>query len=132
MNCAAWRARWATKSRLLRQTIPDDLLQFGMIPEFVGRVPVVVSIEPVDEEMMMRILVEPKNAIMRQYQRLFEIEDVALTFTEDALRAAARQALRRRIGARGPALDHRGSGCSTSCTSCPLATTSSAARSPAA
>jgi ATP-dependent Clp protease ATP-binding subunit ClpX len=89
------------KSRLLKQIIPDDLLQFGMIPEFVGRVPVVVSIEPIDEEMMMRILVEPRNAITRQYQKLFQIEDVTLEFTEDALRAAARQALRRRIGARG-------------------------------
>ena len=89
------------KSRLLGQIIPDDLLRFGMIPEFVGRVPVVVNVEPVDEEMMMRILVEPRNAITRQYQKLFEIEDVALEFTEDALRATARQALRRRIGARG-------------------------------
>ena len=89
------------KSRLLSQIIPDDLLQFGMIPEFVGRVPVTVSIDPVDEEMMMRILIEPRNAITRQYQRLFAIEEVELTFSEDALRAAARQALRRRIGARG-------------------------------
>jgi ATP-dependent Clp protease ATP-binding subunit ClpX len=89
------------KARLLGQVIPDDLLQYGMIPEFVGRVPVVANINPVDEEMMMRILVEPKNAIVRQYQRLFQIEDVDLTFTEGALRAAARQALRRRIGARG-------------------------------
>jgi ATP-dependent Clp protease ATP-binding subunit ClpX len=89
------------KSRLLRQVIPDDLLRFGMIPEFVGRVPVAVNIEPVDEEMMIRILIEPKNAIVRQYQKLFEIEHVELTFTESALRAAARQALRRRIGARG-------------------------------
>ncbi len=89
------------KSRLLRQIIPDDLLQFGMIPEFVGRVPVVVNVEPIDEQMMIRILTEPRNAITRQYQKLFEIEDVTLEFTEDALRAAARQALRRRIGARG-------------------------------
>ncbi|MBL7200879.1 MAG: ATP-dependent Clp protease ATP-binding subunit ClpX [Anaerolineae bacterium] len=89
------------KSRLLRQAIPDDLLQYGMIPEFVGRVPVVVSIEPVDVDMMMRILVEPKNAIIRQYQKLFRLEQVELSFTEDALLSAARQALRRRIGARG-------------------------------
>jgi ATP-dependent Clp protease ATP-binding subunit ClpX len=89
------------KSRLLRQAIPDDLIQFGLIPEFVGRVPVVVSVEPVDEEMMMRILVEPKNAVVRQYQKLFEIEGVELVFSQGALRAAARQALRRRIGARG-------------------------------
>ena len=72
-----------------------------MIPEFVGCVPVVVSIEPVDESMMVRILTEPRNAITRQYQRLFAIEEVELEFTEDALRAAARQAMRRRIGARG-------------------------------
>jgi ATP-dependent Clp protease ATP-binding subunit ClpX len=89
------------KSRLLGQVIPDDLLRFGMIPEFVGRVPVTVSIEPVDEEMMMRILVEPKNALVRQYQRLFQLEDVSLDFDDEALRAAARHALRRRIGARG-------------------------------
>jgi ATP-dependent Clp protease ATP-binding subunit ClpX len=89
------------KARLLKQIIPDDLLKFGMIPEFVGRVPVVVHIDPVDESMMVRILSEPRNAITRQYQRLFAIEDVELEFTEEALRAAARQALRRRIGARG-------------------------------
>jgi ATP-dependent Clp protease ATP-binding subunit ClpX len=89
------------KSVLLSQVIPDDLLKFGMIPEFVGRVPVVVSIDPVDEEMMMRILVEPKNAVIRQYQKLFALEGVELVFTDDALRATARQALRRRIGARG-------------------------------
>ncbi len=89
------------KARLLHQVIADDLLKFGMIPEFVGRVPVVVTIYPVDEEMMMRILVEPKNAVIRQYQKLFALENVELSFTQDALRAAARQALRRRIGARG-------------------------------
>jgi len=89
------------KARMLRQVIPDDLLQFGLIPEFVGRLPVLVSIEPVDEKMMMRILVEPRNAIVRQYQKLFEIENVDLTFTDEALRAAAQQALRRHIGARG-------------------------------
>ena len=89
------------KSRMLRQTVPDDLLKFGMIPEFVGRLPVIVSVDPVDEGMMMRILVEPRNAIVRQYQKLFELEGVELTFSQDALRATARQALRRRIGARG-------------------------------
>ncbi len=89
------------KSRLLRQVIPDDLIKFGMIPEFVGRLPMVVTVEPVDEDMMVRILTEPRNAIVRQYQKLFALEGVELTFTEDALRAAARQALRRRIGARG-------------------------------
>ncbi len=91
----------ARKAEMLHQVIPDDLLKFGMIPEFVGRVPVVVSIDPVDEEMMMRILTEPRNAIIRQYQKLFKLEGVELTFSDDALHATARQALRRRIGARG-------------------------------
>lgn len=89
------------KAEMLRQVIPDDLLKFGMIPEFVGRVPVVVAIDPIDEEMMVRILTEPKNAIVRQYQKLFEMEGVKLSFSEEALRATARQALRRQIGARG-------------------------------
>ncbi len=89
------------KAEMLHQVIPDDLLKFGMIPEFVGRVPVVVAIDPVDEEMMIRILTEPKNAIVRQYQKLFELEGVKLSFSEEALRATARQALRRQIGARG-------------------------------
>jgi ATP-dependent Clp protease ATP-binding subunit ClpX len=89
------------KARLLCQVIPDDLLKYGLIPEFVGRLPVVVSVDPVDEEMMHRILVEPKNAIIRQFQKLFEVEGVELVFTEEALREAARRALARKIGARG-------------------------------
>ncbi|MBN1935159.1 MAG: ATP-dependent Clp protease ATP-binding subunit ClpX [Anaerolineae bacterium] len=89
------------KAEMLHQVIPDDLLKFGLIPEFVGRVPVVVAIDPVDEAMMMCILTEPKNAIVRQYQKLFALEGVELVFSDDALRATARQALRRRIGARG-------------------------------
>ncbi len=89
------------KARLLREVIPDDLLKYGLIPEFVGRLPVVVSVEPIDEEMMYRILVEPRNAVVRQFQKLFEIEDVELVFTEEALREAARYALARKIGARG-------------------------------
>jgi len=88
-------------ARLLRQVIPDDLLRYGMIPEFVGRLPVVVSVDPVDEEMMYRILVEPKNAIVRQFQKLFEVEGVELVFTDGALREVARRALARKIGARG-------------------------------
>ncbi|MDY7040422.1 MAG: ATP-dependent Clp protease ATP-binding subunit ClpX [Chloroflexota bacterium] len=89
------------KSRLLHQVIPDDLLKYGLIPEFVGRLPVVVSVDPIDEQMMYRILVEPRNAVIRQFQKLFEVEDVELVFTEEALQEAARRALARKIGARG-------------------------------
>jgi ATP-dependent Clp protease ATP-binding subunit ClpX len=89
------------KARLLREVIPDDLLKYGLIPEFVGRLPVVVSVDPIDEEMMHRILVEPKNAVVRQFQKLFEVEGVDLVFTEESLREAARRALARKIGARG-------------------------------
>jgi ATP-dependent Clp protease ATP-binding subunit ClpX len=89
------------KARLLQQVIPDDLLKYGLIPEFVGRLPVVVSVEPIDEEMMHRILVEPKNAIVRQFQKLFEVEGVELVFSDEALREVARRALARKIGARG-------------------------------
>ncbi len=89
------------KARLLQQVIPDDLLKYGLIPEFVGRLPVVVSVDPVDEEMMHRILVEPKNAIVRQFQKLFEVEGVELVFTDEALKEIARRALARKIGARG-------------------------------
>ena len=89
------------KARLLRQVIPDDLLKYGLIPEFVGRLPVVVSVDPIDEEIMHRILVEPRNAIVRQFQKMFEVEGVELIFTDEALREVARRALARRIGARG-------------------------------
>ena len=80
---------------------PDDLLRFGMIPELVGRLPVVVPLESLDEESLVRILIEPKNAITKQYQKLFELENVGLTFDADSLRAVARKALKRSTGARG-------------------------------
>lgn len=80
---------------------PEDLVKFGIIPEFVGRVPVVVSLDSLDEEALVRILVEPKNAIVKQYQALFKLEDVELDFTDEALRAIARKALDRKTGARG-------------------------------
>ncbi len=70
---------------------PDDLLRFGLIPELVGRLPVVVSLEALDEDALMRILVEPKNALTKQYKKLFELEDVGLTFDPEALRAVARR-----------------------------------------
>jgi ATP-dependent Clp protease ATP-binding subunit ClpX len=80
---------------------PDDLLRFGLIPELVGRLPVVVSLEALDEEALMRILIEPKNALTKQYKKLFELEDVGLTFDPESLRAVAQKALKRGTGARG-------------------------------
>jgi ATP-dependent Clp protease ATP-binding subunit ClpX len=80
---------------------PDDLLRYGMIPELVGRLPVVVPLESLDEEALVRILVEPKNAITKQYQKLFELESVGLTFDAEALRAVAKKAIKRSTGARG-------------------------------
>src|SRR5881296_1575997 len=80
---------------------PDDLLRFGLIPELVGRLPVVVPLESLDEDSLVRILIEPKNAITKQYVKLFELEDVGLTFDGEALRAVARKAIKRSTGARG-------------------------------
>jgi ATP-dependent Clp protease ATP-binding subunit ClpX len=80
---------------------PEDLIKFGLIPEFVGRLPVVGVLEELDEAALMEILTRPKNAIVKQYQRLFEFENVRLKFSEDALRAVARQAMVRKVGARG-------------------------------
>ena len=80
---------------------PDDLLRFGMIPELVGRLPVLVALESLDEDALVRILVEPKNALTKQYQKLFDLEGVGLTFDPEALRAAARKAITRQTGARG-------------------------------
>jgi ATP-dependent Clp protease ATP-binding subunit ClpX len=86
---------------LLEKLEPTDLLRFGLIPEFVGRLPVVATLHELDEEALVDILRKPKNAIVRQYQKLFSMENVKLKFTEDALRAVARQALERKSGARG-------------------------------
>lgn len=80
---------------------PEDLLKFGLIPEFVGRLPVLATLEDLDEEALIRILVEPKNALVKQYQRLFEMEDKRLTFNKDALKAIAQKAIKRKTGARG-------------------------------
>ena len=80
---------------------PEDLLKFGLIPEFVGRLPVLATLEDLDEEALVTILTEPKNALVKQYQRLFELEDTELTFTDDALKAIARRAIQRKTGARG-------------------------------
>ena len=80
---------------------PEDLLKFGLIPEFVGRLPVIATLEDLDEDALVTILTEPKNALVKQYQRLFELEDVQLTFTDEALQAIARRAIKRKTGARG-------------------------------
>jgi ATP-dependent Clp protease ATP-binding subunit ClpX len=91
----------ARSAALLRQVISDDLLRYGMIPEFVGRLPVTVSVEPLDEDALVAVLTEPKNAIAKQFRRLFELDGVELVFTPEALRAAAREALKLKTGARG-------------------------------
>ncbi len=89
------------KAALLRQVTPEDLLAYGMIPEFVGRLPVIVSLDPLDKDALIAILTEPKNAIVKQFQRLFSLDGVELVFTPDALEAAAEEAMRRKTGARG-------------------------------
>ena len=86
---------------ILRDVEPEDLLKFGLIPEFVGRLPVVATLEDLDEEALVKILTEPKNALVKQYQRLFEMEDTKLAFSDDALHAIARKAIGRKTGARG-------------------------------
>ena len=88
-------------SEMLKEVTPQDLVKFGLIPEFVGRVPISVSLEGLDEDALIRILKEPKNALVKQYQKLFELDDVKLTFEEDAIRAIAKQAFERKTGARG-------------------------------
>jgi ATP-dependent Clp protease ATP-binding subunit ClpX len=86
---------------LLEKIEPGDLVKFGLIPEFIGRIPVTATLRELDEEALMDILRKPKNAIARQYQKLFQLENVKLKFTEDALRAVSKEALRRKSGARG-------------------------------
>ena len=86
---------------LLRQVMPQDLTKFGLIPEFVGRVPIVVTLNSLDETALMKILVEPKNSLVKQYKKLFELDGVQLDFKEDALAAIAKKSLERKTGARG-------------------------------
>ena len=86
---------------LLRKVEPQDLVKFGLIPEFIGRVPVTVSLSLLDENALIQILTEPKNALMKQYQKLFELDDVKLEFTDEALKEVARLAVARKTGARG-------------------------------
>ena len=86
---------------IFRDLEPEDLLKFGLIPEFVGRLPVLATLEDLDEDALVTILTEPKNALVKQYQRLFELEGAQLTFTDDALKAIAKRAIARKTGARG-------------------------------
>ncbi len=86
---------------MLKLVHPNDLVQFGLIPEFVGRIPVITNVSDLDEADLVRILTEPKNALVKQYQKLFELDGVALSFTDDALRAIAAKAIERKTGARG-------------------------------
>jgi ATP-dependent Clp protease ATP-binding subunit ClpX len=89
------------QQELMADVQPQDLIKFGLIPEFVGRLPVVGVLEELDEAALVEILTRPKNAIVKQYQRLFEFENVRLKFSDDALKAVARQAMARKVGARG-------------------------------
>ena len=86
---------------VLRDIEPEDLLKFGLIPEFIGRLPVIATLDDLDEAALVEILTKPKNALVKQYQRLFEMEDVTLNFTDDAMSGIAKKALVRRTGARG-------------------------------
>src|SRR4026209_1228485 len=95
------RGKGADADGVLDQVQPVDLIKFGLIPEFVGRLPVVATLSELDKAALVKILTEPKNAIVKQYQRIFEYENVALRFTDDALSAIADKALERKIGARG-------------------------------
>ena len=86
---------------VLKEVVPQDFVKFGMIPEFMGRVPVVVSLDALDEDTLVRILKEPKNSIIKQYKKLFELDGVQLDFKEDAVKEIAHQSMERKTGARG-------------------------------
>jgi len=101
LGFSAAASKHATKGELLRQVSPEDLMQFGMIPELVGRLPVVVNVDPLDHDALVRIMVEPRNALVKQFQRLLALDNVELSFTDDALSSAADLALKRETGARG-------------------------------
>ncbi len=103
-NALGFNVEMRTRSkqnRCLHEVQPEDLLKFGLIPEFIGRLPVVATLDELDERALIQILSEPKNALVKQYQRLFEMENVRLKFTESSLKAIATQALSRKLGARG-------------------------------
>ena len=86
---------------ILKQIHPEDLIKFGLIPEFVGRIPVITSLHELSEDDLVRILTEPRNALVKQYKKMFELDNVRLKFTKNSLKAIARKALERKTGARG-------------------------------
>ncbi|MDR7418328.1 MAG: ATP-dependent Clp protease ATP-binding subunit ClpX [Armatimonadota bacterium] len=88
-------------AEVLSQTMPQDLLRYGLIPEFIGRLPIIVPLDPLDEEDLVAVLIEPKNALIRQYQRILDMDGVELVFTDEAMQAIAREAMARGTGARG-------------------------------
>ena len=92
--------RAAAKGDIFSHVLPDDLLKFGLIPEFIGRLPVVATLDSLNEEALTKILVEPKNALVKQYTKFFEYDGVELVFTDGALREIAREAMQRSTGAR--------------------------------
>ncbi len=98
-DAAHWRR--ASQATLLSNVLPEDLIKYGLIPEFVGRLPIVCTLHELDAAALVEILVKPNNALIKQYQKMFEFENVSLRFTDDALRAVADLALKRKIGARG-------------------------------
>ncbi len=100
-NATLQSAAERNASDIFSNVLPEDLLKFGMIPEFIGRLPVITSVDALDHEALMQILTEPKNALTRQYQKLFELDGVELEFTPEALTAVAEQAVKRGTGARG-------------------------------
>ncbi|MBI5345266.1 MAG: ATP-dependent Clp protease ATP-binding subunit ClpX, partial [Deltaproteobacteria bacterium] len=97
----ARKAMDAANPKILHKVEPGDFIRYGLIPEFIGRLPVVATLEELDEKDLMRILTEPKNSIIKQYQKLFEFENVKLKFTDGALASVARESMRRKAGARG-------------------------------
>jgi ATP-dependent Clp protease ATP-binding subunit ClpX len=90
----------ADYSTVIKQVTPEDVIEYGMIPEFVGRLPIITTLTALDESALVRIMTEPKNALIRQYQRLFEMEEAKLEFTEPALKLLAKKAMTRDTGAR--------------------------------
>ena len=100
-NATLQTAAERNASDVFSNVLPEDLLKFGMIPEFIGRLPVITSVDALDHDALMQILTEPKNALTKQYQKLFELDGVELEFTEEALTAVAEQAIKRGTGARG-------------------------------
>jgi ATP-dependent Clp protease ATP-binding subunit ClpX len=88
-------------NELITQVLPEDLMKYGLIPEFIGRLPVTATVDDLDKEALVKILTEPKNALTKQYARMFEMDEVELVFTPDSLEAISEQALKRSTGARG-------------------------------